>query len=296
MILSCNYHQDIGDFESILAKKLNSAMNKKEKTEMKNHTMNAVIAGVRGWVQTRPYNCELTCFHKQDTSGKIIFTNFNFIPDGSIDVYWDEVTNVRETVDVIIDRISKIHDAYLRPLPKPNSPIKPKSTRSVPDIEKVIFNYPATIIFWKDGTKTVVKCSEDDEFNPEVGMAMAIAKKALGNKGNYCNEFKKWVEPYYETESSAISLALKKLGEALMTHMSGIMVHKTGDSESIKTVEDGKAIGEGYKAGMNDVSESDKVYCDSCKYQGVSYYKEPCESCLEAYYTDGSCPSWTPKD
>lgn len=36
MILSCKYHQDLGDFESVVAKKLNSAMNKKEKTEMKN--------------------------------------------------------------------------------------------------------------------------------------------------------------------------------------------------------------------------------------------------------------------
>lgn len=27
-----------------------------------------------------------------------------------------------------------------------------------PIVERVIFNHPATIIFWKDGSKTVVKC------------------------------------------------------------------------------------------------------------------------------------------
>ena len=59
-------------------------------------------------------------------------------------------------------------------------------------IEKVIFNDPATIVFWKDGTKTVVKAS-NEEFDPEKGLAMAIAKKALGNNGNYFNEFKKWL-------------------------------------------------------------------------------------------------------
>ena len=59
-------------------------------------------------------------------------------------------------------------------------------------IKKVIFNNPATIVFWKDGTKTVVKAS-NEEFDPEKGLAMAIAKKALGNEGNYFNEIKKWL-------------------------------------------------------------------------------------------------------
>ena len=61
-------------------------------------------------------------------------------------------------------------------------------------IKKVVFNDPATIVFWKDGTKTVVKAS-NEEFDPEKGLAMAIAKKALGNEGSYYNEFKKWL-PY----------------------------------------------------------------------------------------------------
>ena len=62
-----------------------------------------------------------------------------------------------------------------------------------PKIKKVIFNNPATIILWADGTKTVVKC-QDEPFDAERGMAMAIAKKYFGNKGNYNNEFKKWVK------------------------------------------------------------------------------------------------------
>lgn len=59
-------------------------------------------------------------------------------------------------------------------------------------IKNVIFNDPATIVFWKDGTKTVVQ-AYNDEFDPEKGLAMAIAKKALGNKGNYYNTIKKWL-------------------------------------------------------------------------------------------------------
>lgn len=63
-------------------------------------------------------------------------------------------------------------------------------------IKKVVFNNPATIVLWTDGTKTVVKCQNDEIFDPEKGLAMAIAKKAFGNKGNYCNEIKKWTEKY----------------------------------------------------------------------------------------------------
>lgn len=61
-------------------------------------------------------------------------------------------------------------------------------------IKKVIFNNPATIVIWEDGTKTIVKRQKGDRWDKEKGLAMAIAKKALGNKGNYCNLIKKHVE------------------------------------------------------------------------------------------------------
>lgn len=60
-------------------------------------------------------------------------------------------------------------------------------------IEKVIFNAPATVVIWKDGSKTIVKSGDYDVFDPEKGLAMAIAKKALGNQGNYYEVFKKWL-------------------------------------------------------------------------------------------------------
>lgn len=65
-------------------------------------------------------------------------------------------------------------------------------------IKKVIFNNPATIVFWSDGSKTVVK-SHLDDYDPEKGLAMAIAKKAFGNEGNYYNVFKKWLPKDDET-------------------------------------------------------------------------------------------------
>lgn len=73
-------------------------------------------------------------------------------------------------------------------------------------IKDVIFNDPAVIVLWNDGTKTVVKCSENDIFDPEKGLAMAISKKALGNQGNYYNTFKKYLSVYEEEEEAVSTL------------------------------------------------------------------------------------------
>lgn len=64
----------------------------------------------------------------------------------------------------------------------------------LPDIERVIFNDPATIVFWKDGSKTVVKAQNGEPFDTEKGLTMAIVKKIFGNEGNYYNKIKKWIK------------------------------------------------------------------------------------------------------
>lgn len=74
--------------------------------------------------------------------------------------------------------------------------IKEKTMSAIPQIESVRFNNPATIVFWNDGTKTVVKAQPGEPYDPEKGLAMAISKKALGNKGNYYNTFEKHLEGY----------------------------------------------------------------------------------------------------
>lgn len=78
-------------------------------------------------------------------------------------------------------------------------------------IDKVIFNDPATIILWHDGTKTVVKTQNGEKYDPEKGMAMAISKKYFGNTGRYYNIFKKWVPENISEEAS-----IKELEEAVL--------------------------------------------------------------------------------
>lgn len=74
----------------------------------------------------------------------------------------------------------------------------------IPEIKDVIFNDPATIVFWKDGTKTVVKCQNGEGYDPEKGLAMAISKKTLGNERDYYHTFLKWLKKY-EKENPTLS-------------------------------------------------------------------------------------------
>ena len=87
-----------------------------------------------------------------------------------------------------------------------------KNNRKSPDfrrfIKKVKFNPPATIVFWTDDTKTVVKCKGED-YDPEKGLAMCISKKFLGDKGNYYEVFKKWLPK--EDDSDVVQKVLEHI-------------------------------------------------------------------------------------
>lgn len=87
-------------------------------------------------------------------------------------------------------------------------PITPKK----PLPKKVIFSGPATTILWKDGTKTTVKCSSEDVWADDVGIAMCYLKKMLGNKGNFNNIFReamKVAEVQTKKEELATSTAIE---------------------------------------------------------------------------------------
>jgi len=47
--------------------------------------------------------------------------------------------------------------------------------------ERIIYNNPATVVFWKDGTKTVVKKAKGEKFNKYYAFCAALAKKMYEN-------------------------------------------------------------------------------------------------------------------
>lgn len=65
---------------------------------------------------------------------------------------------------------------------------------SCPDIDRVIVHKPAVVVYWKDGTKTVVKKQKGDKWDPEKGVAMAVCKRLWGNTGRYNDVIRRALE------------------------------------------------------------------------------------------------------
>ena len=102
--------------------------------------------------------------------------------------YW----RIRKPEESVLDSMRYMHwvDRVMEEATKK----KEETTMTAASIKNVIFNPPATIVFWTDGSKTVVKCNAKEEFDPEKGMAMAIAKRCANNSDDFYKEIKKWVE------------------------------------------------------------------------------------------------------
>jgi hypothetical protein len=56
---------------------------------------------------------------------------------------------------------------------------------SFPQVEKIIFNPPCTIVLWSDKTKTVVRCTKDNQFDEDAGFATAFIKRFYGSRRAY---------------------------------------------------------------------------------------------------------------
>lgn len=63
----------------------------------------------------------------------------------------------------------------------------------LPNVKNVYFNKPVTVVLWDDGTKTIVRCQDGDTYSRETGLALCMAKKAMGNKSNFNDIFHKWI-------------------------------------------------------------------------------------------------------
>lgn len=162
--------------------------------------------------------------------------------------------HIRKLEESMLDSMRYIHwaDCVMEEATKK----KEETNMTAASIKNVIFAPPATIVYWSDGSKTVVKCSEKDVFDPEKGLAMAIAKRCGGNKGSYYKEIQSWVEksgkkyPGKPAAGKAVDLdVLKKyssevnkdfekfLSAAKSNNQSGALLHLTALVADLKILE-----------------------------------------------------------
>ena len=95
------------------------------------------------------------------------------------------ITDIDGHTHKVSETIYVFHDKWLRPA-------KFEFREKGLGIDHVLFNNPATIVFWTDGTKTVVKLRKGDKWDPEKGLAMACAKKLMGNRDGYHKALQKF--------------------------------------------------------------------------------------------------------
>ena len=96
------------------------------------------------------------------------------------------------------------------------STINVPSVPSVPEltVTDVIYNYPATVVYWSDKTRTVVKCQPGDTYDPKTGFLLALCKKVCGNTGNY-NDLLRECVPGYGGEKTQTEPNIKQMRKEL---------------------------------------------------------------------------------
>jgi hypothetical protein len=95
---------------------------------------------------------------------------------------------------------------------------KPKQIIFQPDLK-------TTVVIWEDDSKTVVKCSAEEQFVPEIGFAMALVKKIFPNRSEFLRMIDgAYVQPVRNKKTSNKSVhvvaddsaSAKELGDAIL--------------------------------------------------------------------------------
>lgn len=76
-------------------------------------------------------------------------------------------------------------------------------------IKKVVYNPPATVVLWNDGTKTVSKCDKEDKFDKLTGFILCVVKHYVGGK-KLRERTEKWVYNTPEKDSNNTNIKFNK--------------------------------------------------------------------------------------
>lgn len=123
-------------------------------------------------------------------------TQFNLIVGGVYNIVADNRTRYDNPITVIEDNVSTRElpiGVYVREI----TSAKVVSVPSKPTggIENIYLNEDkgVVVIKWIDGTKTKVKCQNNEPFDAEKGIALCFMKRAFHNRGCYNDVFKKYI-------------------------------------------------------------------------------------------------------
>lgn len=81
-------------------------------------------------------------------------------------------------------------------------------------IKKVIYNNPATTVIWHDGSKTTIKCHDEDSYDPVIGLLLCVIKKATDGQG-YSALCKLLDDAYFRKNEIAMETREKERNERI---------------------------------------------------------------------------------
>lgn len=110
--------------------------------------------------------------YPNDCSGKIIYSSSSnpYLTSSTYiarNPYYTSMEDLRrllkiDSIDTNGDTKARINSSFYTP-------------------RKIIFNDPVSVVFWQDGTKTIVRRTKGEKFNKYTAFTAALAKKIFGN-------------------------------------------------------------------------------------------------------------------
>jgi len=134
-------------------------------------------------------------------SDKLLTNNFILKDSGVHDLYNHDDDSV-DAMRYAMEDIAKTRVLYNSFYGLPLSDDKEMKARLFTMPERYIINEDAAILFWADGTKTVVKRAEDDEADPVKAFLWAYFQYTSGMTKTKANQYLKEVnDEYYDNQS-----------------------------------------------------------------------------------------------
>lgn len=98
----------------------------------------------------------------------------------------DILIKSKDLLSVSYDGSSITIDAF-KAIPIKNNQILKEIKKEIP--QKYIINKSAIILFWKDGTKTIIKRNKEDKHDKKLGFLIAFFQKHSGLSKNQANKY-----------------------------------------------------------------------------------------------------------
>lgn len=134
-------------------------------------------------------------------------TKLNLILGAKYKIKNEEGYNYRNSIVTVVE--TKVHDVNGRELHEivEANCVEAPEVKTAYRIKNIYENFDkgVTTVIWTDGSKTMLECDEDDEWDREKLISLAYMKRFFNNRGCFNDEIKKWIYILAEREKDAIN-------------------------------------------------------------------------------------------